>query len=395
MKSGFLEKLVARLDRVEPGEVQQIVARIIREKGFLEKVFEALREGVIILDPNGVINFVNRAACQFFGLDAERAVGEEISSQIRGLNWEALGKPGRTVSRDIEVFYPENRYLNFYLSPIDDEAGHDPALGYVMLVRDLTVTRAEAEETLESERLNALTLLAAGVAHEIGNPLNSMDIHLQLMARKLRKLPPGDRKPLEEHLDTARSEIQRLDTILKQFLHAVRPTTPQRERRDIHDLLRETLRLLEPELESRHIAVELDFSEPMPPALLDPGQFQQVFYNLIRNAYQAVPAKNGLITLRTRCNDYEYRISIEDNGSGISAEHMGALFEPYRTTKSSGTGLGLLIVRRIIREHGGEIEIQSEENHGTRVLIHLPRSERSVRLLGAPDPVIDLDESQI
>lgn len=392
MKSGFLEKLVSRLDRVVPGDVQQIVTRLIREKGFLEKVFEALHEGVIILDSKGEIGFLNHAACQFFGLDADDAIGEFISDQIRGLDWQGLAKPARTISRDLEIFYPENRYLNFYLAPIDDDDETDGSLGYVMLVRDLTTTRAEAEKNLESERLNALTLLAAGVAHEIGNPLNSLDIHLQLLGRKLRKLPPGDRQPLEEHLSTAREEIHRLDGILKNFLHAVRPTAPNRERQDLHELLHETLRLLEPELETRQIAVELDLAASLPPVAIDRGQFQQVFYNLIRNAYQAITGSGGHITIRTRVNDYEYVISIEDNGTGISPEHMGALFEPYRTTKSSGSGLGLLIVRRIIREHGGEIAIESEVNQGTRVLIHLPRTERSVRLLSAPesDPVIDL-----
>ena len=401
MKPGFLEKLVARIDRVEPGEVQQIVIRLIREKGFLEKVFESLQEGVILLDPQGRIGFLNAAACRFFGLDPERALGEPLSSQVRGLDWQALGQPGRTVSRDLEVFYPENRFLNFYLAPIDGggeaalgrEGENVEALGYVMLVRDLTTNRAEVEATLESERLNALTLLAAGVAHEIGNPLNSLDIHLQLLGRKLRKLPPGDRKPLEDHLATARGEIQRLDGILRQFLQAVRPTLPRRERQDIHAVLHETLRLLEPELEARKIRVELDLAPSLPPAEIDGGQFQQVFYNLLRNAYQALPATGGRITIRTRANDFEYVISIEDNGSGISPEHMGAIFEPYRSTKASGSGLGLLIVRRIIREHGGEIAIDSQENHGTRVIIHLPRAERTVRLLGSPpeEPAIEVD----
>ena len=395
MKPGFLEKLVTRLDRVEPGEVQQIVTRLIREKGLLEQVFEALQEGVIVLDPNGNIDFVNRAACQFFGLDVEIATGQPLSSQVRGLDWKSLGRPGRTVSRDIEVFYPENRYLNFYLSPIESSDGEVETVGYVMLVRDLTRTRAEAEETLESERLNALTLLAAGVAHEIGNPLNSLDIHLQLLERRLRKLTPDDRKPLEEHLTTARGEIRRLDSILRQFLHAVRPSVPQREPCDIHQLIRDSVKLLEPELSSRAVAVELDFEAGMPTASLDGPQFQQVFYNLLRNAYQALVGGDARITIRTRFNDYEFVIIIEDNGSGISPEHMGSLFEPYRTTKSSGTGLGLLIVRRIVREHGGEISVESEENKGTRVTIHLPRTERSVRLLGAPpddSPVIDISE---
>ncbi|MFT4175732.1 MAG: ATP-binding protein [Luteolibacter sp.] len=389
MKPGFLEKLVARLDRLKPDEVQRLVDRLIREKGYFMKVFDALREGVILLTPQGIIDFVNPAACQFFGLDPERAVGASLSSQVRGLNWATLARPGRTVNRDLEVFYPENRYLNFYLAPIDE---NDGVQGYVLLVRDLTSTRQEAEQTLESERLNALTLLAAGVAHEIGNPLNSLDIHLQLLGRKLRKLPPGNRTPLEENLDTARQEIQRLDTILKQFLNAVRPTTPRRERQDLHQLLHDTLKLLEPEISSRRITVALDLAENLPPAEIDPGQFQQVFYNLIRNAYQAVPTDTGRIAIGTASNDYETLVTIQDNGGGISPEHMGALFEPYRTTKSGGTGLGLLIVRRIVREHGGQIEIDSETNEGTRVQIHLPHAQRSVRMLAAPEspPVIDL-----
>lgn len=390
MKSGFLEKLVARIDRVEPGEVQQIVARLVREKGFLEKVFEALQEGVIVLDPKGVVGFVNRAAGKFFGFDPVAAVGETLASQVRGLEWEDLGKPGRTINRDLEVYYPEHRFLNFYLAPIDGDDSSEP-LGYVMLVRDLTRTREEAEQNLESERLNALTLLAAGVAHEIGNPLNSLDIHLQLLGRKLRKLPPGDRKPLEANLATARDEIQRLDSILKQFLHAVRPTVPRRESCDLNTLIEESLRLVEAELESRGVEVVLDLETGMPPVSVDPGQFRQVFYNLVRNAYQALPGDKGRITLRTRANEYEHFVSIEDEGTGIPPEQMGTLFEPYQTTKTAGTGLGLLIVRRIVREHGGEISIESQQDKGTRVILHLPRAERAVRLIGGPKAVIDLD----
>jgi PAS domain S-box-containing protein len=390
VKSGFLEKLVARLDRVVPGEVQQIVTRLVHEAGFMDQVLESLHEGVIILDPQGVIGFVNHAACQFFGLDRERAVGEKISSQIRGLDWGTLGKPGRSISRDLEVFYPENRYLNFYLAPIDDADATTEPTGYVMLIRDLTSTRAEAEETIESERLNVLTLLAAGVAHEIGNPLNSLNIHLQLLGRKLRKLPLNERGPLEENLATAREEIHRLDLILKQFLQAVRPTTPRRERADLHALLHDTLKLLEAELASRKIIIELDLAESIPTSLIDSVQFQQVFYNLIQNASQAISSNKGRIIIRTRVNDFEAVISVEDNGTGISPDHMGAIFEPYRTTKSSGSGLGLLIVRRIVREHGGEIAIESEENKGTRVVIHLPHAERAVRLLGSLDSVIEL-----
>lgn len=388
MKSGFLEKLLARLDRIDPAEAQQLLSRLIREKGFLEQVFEALHEGVIVLDEDGLVTFINGAAQRFFGIHHD-ILGRSITESLPGLEWDDIAKPGKTVSRDIEVFYPENRFLNFYVSPIASALGGE-SFGWVMLVRDQTASRAEAESHLESERLNALTLLAAGVAHEIGNPLNSLDIHLQLLARKLRKLPPGDRKPLEEHLDTARREIQRLDTILRQFLQAIRPTQPSRERCQLHDVLHDTLRLLEPELASRDIRVELDLDDSFPTLQLDPSQFQQVFYNLLRNAYQAIRGANGIIRISSLASDYDCRISIRDNGSGISPEHMGSLFEPYRTTKSSGTGLGLLIVRRVLREHGGEIEIESQPDHGTTIHIHLPRGPKPVRLLEMNPEIIDI-----
>jgi two-component system, sporulation sensor kinase E len=227
-----------------------------------------------------------------------------LSSQIRGLDWKSIGQPGRTISRDLEVFYPENRFLNFYLAPIDDAEGSGETLGYVMLVRDLTRTPRRGRGNLESERLNALTLLAAGVAHEIGNPLNSLDIHLQLLGRKLRKLPPGERSRSKT---TWRPRAARSSGSTRSSSSSSTPCARPRRAASAatSTLLHETLRLLEPELESRKIEVELDLAHSLPPANVDAGQFQQVFYNLLRNAYQALPGEDGRIVIRTRFNDYE------------------------------------------------------------------------------------------
>lgn len=386
MKSGFLDKLIARLDQVEPGEVQRLVMRLVREKGFLESVFEALQEGVMILDPDGQITFVNHAASRIFGVDPTKSIGQSLSSSVRGLDWKKLTDPGRIVSRDMEILYPEQRFLNFYLSPLSSGGGSDinsddHLLGYVLLVRDITNSRKQAEENVESEKLNALTLLAAGVAHEIGNPLNSLDIHLQLLERKLRKLPGEDQKNLSHHLHTAQGEIRRLDTILQQFLQAIRPTQPERENLQLHDLLRDTLAVLAPELEERHVKVSLDLAENTPNLQLDGNQIKQALYNLLKNAFQALPASGGLINIHSRVTDYEVTLTIRDHGSGIPPETMGSIFEPFHSTKKSGSGLGLLIVRRIIREHGGEIELDSLEGEGTTVTISLPRQNRNIRLL--------------
>jgi signal transduction histidine kinase len=305
------------------------------------------------------------------------------------MDWPALMEHSHVVSRDMEVFYPERRYLHFYLAPIADCAMES---GWVMIVNDLTSDRAETQAAIESERLGALTMLAAGVAHEIGNPLNSLGIHLQLLDRKIRKLAAGDRQMLEEHLSTARQEIQRLDGILKQFLQAIRPTSLRREKVRIQTICNDVLRLLEPELSARGIAVVLDIKDSLPVLDLDPIQMHQVFHNLVRNAAQAMPNDtDGCITIRIDSNDYELKIQIADNGSGISPEQMGTMFEPYRSTKEGGTGLGLLIVRRIIREHGGEMEIESREGFGTNVSFYLPITEKKARLLPELDEIIEIN----
>lgn len=392
MKTGFLDKLITRLDLVTSEEVQNLVMRLVKEKGFLENVFEALREGVLILDPEGAISFANQAGIGIFGFQENAYTGQNIEQLIRGLEWKNISHPERVVSRDIEIFYPEHRFLNFYLSPISSELSDEGAhLGYVMLVRDETESKKHAEEEWESEKLNALTLLAAGVAHEIGNPLNSIDIHMQLLARKVKKLNQDQSCDLVQHIETAQDEIRRLDSILKQFLQAVRPTQPDREKSKLHELLHLTLNQLETELEQRECKVTLDLTPNEPLLELDRTQIQQALYNLLRNASQSLPASGGIISIHSETTPYELRISISDNGSGISPEHMGSLFEPYKTTKKSGNGLGLIIVRRIIREHGGEIEIESEKGEGTKVTLFLPRQQKNLRILeGNSDTLIEV-----
>jgi signal transduction histidine kinase len=256
-----------------------------------------------------------------------------------------------------------------------------------MLIRDVTETRKRTEEQIESERLNAFTLLAAGVAHELGNPLNSLTIHLQLLERRLKKLGKQG-ESLREHLDIATGEIKRMDTIISQFLAAIRPTKPQFQRTQISELVKESLRFLKPELDQAKVKVQLDLRPDLPAMPLDADQMKQAIYNLIRNACQAMP-KGGTLTVSGTFTDFEVRLSFDDTGKGITPEQMGRLFQPFSTTRPSGNGLGLLIVRRIIREHGGEIDIESRAGQGTRVSLWLPLVERKVRLLEAGNEPAD------
>ncbi len=384
LKTSFLDKLIGRIDRVDPQSLQSFVLKLSREKGFLETLFNTIQEGIIVTDAEGQINYLNAAASQMLGVDAEVAAGESLSKYLRDLDWQKIWTADQSewrkvVSRELEVFYPQHRILSFYIVPLADEE-HSLVTGMAVILRDVTEQHAHTATTIESEKLNALTLLAAGVAHELGNPLNSLNIHLQLMEREAKHLPKEKADRLRENLRVAREEIARLDSIITQFLRAVRPTKPDLQRASVNDVLAETLQLLEREIADRDILLEREFGEDLPKILLDRAQLKQAFYNVIRNALQAMRA-GGILRIATSGVDAHVTITFTDTGHGISPEQIGQVFQPYFTTKKKGTGLGLMIVQRIVREHGGTIEIESDPGRGTTLRIRLPVHEKRMRLL--------------
>ena len=229
--------------------------------------------------------------------------------------------------------------------------------------------------------MNLLSYMASAVAHEIGNPLNSLGLNLQLLQRKLAKLPEADAAKLSPLLESALGETQRLDTLLHQFLQSMRPTRLQREPLSLNALIEQVIETLDPEITPRGISVHLELSESLPELSADSTQLFQALYNLIRNAYQSIPGDEGGIYIQTAYNDNDLRIVISDTGTGISHEVMGSMYEPFRTTKRKGNGLGLLIVRRIIKDHGGTLGFASKEGTGTTVTLTLPRADRVIRLL--------------
>lgn len=387
MKRGFIDKLVERIRFVEPADIGHYLQLLSREKGFLETIFNAILEGVIVTDPENRILYMNRAACSFFGMNGAEHIGRRLDQAIPGLELHSVSQSGDVMSRDLEIFYPERRFLNFYVTPLlsDGSEGEEEdteLVGRAIILRDITSERLEAEQTIESERFSAITLLAAGVAHEIGNPLNSLDIQLQLLERRLRKPPSssGERKQLGESLRIARGEVRRLDQIITQFLKAVRPAPPDCRPTDFNALVLETVEFLRGEVEDRGITIDLLPTRNLPAVPLDPDQFRQALYNVIRNSFQAM-GREGRITVVTGCDDTHVWVSIGDTGGGIDPGDASRIFRPYFTTKTGGSGLGLHVVQRIVRDHGGEIMIQSAREKGMLFTIRLPRIDRRVRML--------------
>lgn len=386
-KTTFLDKLLGRLERLDTQSLQSVLLKLAREKGFLETLFNTIQEGIIVTDPMGHIHYVNAAAGHLLGFHPDTAAGRPLTDFLADLRWGDIWSTTprdqrRIVSRELEIAWPQHRLLSLYVVPITEDPSSPPT-HLAVILRDITEQQTRTATVIESEKLQALTLLAAGVAHELGNPLNSLHIHLQLIERELKNLPSETAHRIRDNLRVAREEITRLDHIINRFLRAIRPTTPELKPCAANDVVEETLTSLQHEIANRDILVERELTRDLPLVLADRVQLQQAFYNIIRNAIQAMRT-GGILRIQTSHDDTHVTISFTDTGPGIPAEHIGRIFEPYFTTKDSGSGLGLMIVQRIVREHGGTIEVESHVGRGTTFRIKLPLQEKRVRLLTAP-----------
>ena len=368
---------------------EQQLTEIQRLQNYTEKLLSTMADGLLSVDMTGTVVTINPAAKTLLGISPFNTTrGKTIasilgeSSQLDLLVRNMLHQPTAVTHQEIEISKDTDIHTILVGSSILHDAKGYP-LEIILNLHDITELKKLEARIRQSERLAALGTLAAGMAHEIRNPLSAIKTFVQLLPRKVDK--PGF---LEKFNRTVPRETERINLLVEELLELSRIPKYDFAATDINRLLRQTIDMIEGDLQHRNIEYLPELQDQLPPMQADANQLIKAFHNLARNAIQAMPS-GGQLTIRTfseeipddgqRQNTHALgRVTIifEDTGQGIPPKVLKEIFNPFFTTKDSGTGLGLPITHKVITEHGGQIDAQSKKEQGTQFTIHLPIHEK-------------------
>ena len=272
---------------------------------------------MLVIAADGNIEYANEAAHRLMGLRGEKLAGQTLWRLVPGLR-PSLGDDGgagaEVVAREFELTYPEPRTVRLYMVPFRAEGGGPRR--HAVILADVTRDKLTTEQRIEDERISSILMLAGGVAHELGNPLNSLTIHLQLIARKLKKISPSpEAESIADSVGVCRAEVERLDGIITHFLEAIRPRPPDLSETNVADVLAEVLKFQKREFADRGIAVEAETPAELPSIMADRGQLKQVFFNITKNAMEAMQP-GGRLKIRSRADDDSVYLIFGDSGAG-------------------------------------------------------------------------------
>jgi PAS domain S-box-containing protein len=351
-----------------------VLDRSYREiKTLTGNVLEAMHSAVVAVDEQGKIIMFNPLAEDLLGVGRNQAVGGDYDSifpEDPCLLKRALRemKTTRNVETELRTHSGEDKSLIIGTSCFFDE--EKEFKGAVAVIHDITDLKKYEEEARRTERLSALGNLAAGVAHEIRNPLNAISITAQRL--KSEFVPQRDQEEYASFTQIILNEIKRLDSIINQFLSLAKAQKLNLVLTDMGKFLSEVTTVAEVEAKKKNITVTREIGE-LPESKADPDELKKAFLNILRNGIQATPS-GGSLSVRSYRDDKQGTmvVEIEDSGSGIPKDKLSKIFQPYFSTKEKGTGIGLSIAYRIISDHGGRIEVKSEVGKGTIFTVRLP-----------------------
>lgn len=381
--------LASRLsDRRASGEQLKETAKSLANLRVLhERIVESIRSGLITTDLDGKIYAFNAAAAEITGHKAEEMCGKSIFSLFGNIklpiadSLEATDTGEQPPRFETDCITPEGFAVRvgYNISPLFSEDGE--TTGLVLTFQDLTEIRTMEENVRRKDRLAAVGRVAAGLAHEIRNPLGAMRGSIQVL--QMQTAPESSQAALMEII---LRESDRLNNIITNFLTYAKPRVGDFSETDVREAISDTFTLLKysPDLKENHI-LETDLPETPVMISADSTQLKQIFWNLARNSIQSMPEGGRLKITLQNLEIERIRILFEDTGCGMSAGQVEQLFEPFSESKTGGTGLGLSIVYQIIRDHNGTINVRSLENQGTTITVELPTEYRNQNLSNAPD----------
>ncbi len=347
-------------------------SRLRHIEAFRDILISSLPVGLIATDNNGKVILYNKFSQEFTGIAEENAMDADSSifhhlPEISEAFAESIRKPTETFQKEIQVESEagENHTLQLTrLSIVDRE---DKFVGTLLMMQDLSQVKKLEEDLRRSERLAALGKMAAGVAHELRNPLSSIKgLALVLRSRFLEE--NSDR----ETATILVQEVERLNRSISELLDYARPQQLKKVNFDIDKLLNKAVSLMRIDAETAGVELRTNFEESLPTVNGDEDKLTQVLLNLLLNGIQAMEG-GGTLDVHAGATDRKIEIVVTDSGCGISEKDLGRVFDPYFTTKPDGTGLGMAMSAKIIEEHGGEIRLQSKAEQGTSVIIEIPR----------------------
>lgn len=376
----FIEKFIENIGKLDEINIKSVLESLENERKFFKIVFDYLDEGIILIVDNKVV-FLNQKAKNLLitpSLTKNSYSLEEFKKNVGNIflcNIICKSLEKNDCKTELIDRARENRYYQFEKFCVMEKV-------YIIKIKDITESKNMEFQLKNMESISALNTLAAGIAHEIKNPLTAIDLHIQIIKKAIKKKIVEASPEIIHFIEIIDEEQKRLTKIVNDFLTAARKRELNLSFEDINSYLQEIIKLIQPEIENNSIELVLEFNS-IPKIFIDKDYLKQAFLNIFKNAIESMlqteeaKEKGKILKIKTFYDNAmdAVGVSIQDNGTGIEEEKIQKIFEPYYTTKENGTGLGLTIVYKIVKEHGGDIKVESEKNKGSTFTIYLPLSK--------------------